>query len=79
MLNPIPFQFYAQLRSIPTAFHGHDFMVSDNLDLPAPDVSHAFLLTGEHRTGTLYQVTLERLIPLVHIQHDSGDGQNYSQ
>ena len=22
MLNPIPFQFYAQLRSIPTAFHG---------------------------------------------------------
>ena len=22
MLNPIPFQFYAQLHSVPTAFHG---------------------------------------------------------
>ena len=71
MLNSVPFQQHFMVS--------HDFMVSDNLDLPAPDVSHAFLLTGEHRTGTPYQVTLERLIPLVHIEHDSGDGHNYSQ
>ena len=31
MLNSVPFS--------------HDFMVSDSLDLPAPEVSHALLLT----------------------------------
>ena len=52
---PMP-KFYVQPYSIPilcsTPFHSnsifmvsHDFMVSDSLDLPAPEVSHAFLLT----------------------------------
>ena len=49
---PMP-KFHAQPYSIPilcsTPFQqhfmvSHDFMVSDSLDLPAPDVSHAFLL-----------------------------------
>ena len=36
MLNSVPFQQHFMVS--------HDFMVSDSLDLPAPDVSHAFLL-----------------------------------
>ena len=37
VLNSVPFQQYFMVS--------HDFMVSDSLDLPAPEVSHAFLLT----------------------------------
>ena len=42
MLSPIPFQFYAQFRSIPTAFHGQS-RIHDQWQCTR--ISHAFLLT----------------------------------
>ena len=48
MLNPIPFQFYVQLCSIPTAFHGQ--WQSRSTRLPAPEVSHALF---ERSLGTV--------------------------
>ena len=42
MLNLIPFQFYAQFRSIPTAFHGQS-RIHDQWQCTR--ISHAFLLT----------------------------------
>ena len=38
VLNSVPFQQYFMVS--------HDFMVSDSLNLPAPEVNHAFLLRG---------------------------------